>query len=119
MVERARDLLVRDGGVVLDAKFRPNADRAVAREMAAQSGAGWRVIECRLAKPLVRERLERRDVLKEGLSDATWETYLRQRSEFDPFEDRDRPRFELETSRDLAVIAHMTTDWLRKKDRER
>jgi uncharacterized protein len=116
MVERARDLLRRDGGVVLDATFRRNADRAVAREMAAHSGARLRLIECRLAPELVRERLQRRAALKEGLSDATWETYSRQRVEFEPFDDRDQPRFEVETSRDLAVIARMATDWLREKD---
>jgi predicted kinase len=82
--------------------------------MAAQAGAQWRIIECRLARDLVRDRLERRETLKEGLSDATWETYLRQRSEFEAFEDHDAPRLELETNRDLAIVAHQVTDWLRR-----
>ena len=116
VVDRSRDLLVRDGGVVLDATFRRNADRTVARDMTLKTGAQWRVIECQLAPELVRERLERRAALKEGLSYATWETYLRQRPEFEPFDDRDSPRFELDTSADLAVVAHRATDWLRGSD---
>lgn len=73
LTECGRDFLVRDGGVVLDATFRCEADRASTREMSLKSGAQWRVIECRLTPELVRERLERRAKLKEGLSDATWE----------------------------------------------
>jgi aminoglycoside phosphotransferase family enzyme/predicted kinase len=116
VVERARYLLAQDGGVVLDATFRREADRAVARKMALKDGAQWRVIECRLTPEQVRERLERRAALKEGRSDAIWETYLRQRSEFEPFDDRDGPRLELDTSADLAVVAHWATDWLRGSD---
>ncbi|HWC77059.1 MAG TPA: AAA family ATPase, partial [Blastocatellia bacterium] len=75
LVERGRDLLARDGGVVLDATFRRGADRAYAREMALKAGARWRVLECRLDPERVRERLNRRAKLGEGLSDATLETF--------------------------------------------
>ena len=117
VIDQARNLLQRDGGVVLDATFSRRAERAMARQIVAEAGAQWRLIECNLAPEIVRERLERREALKEGLSDATWEIYTRQRLAFEPFEDCDDPRFELETSRDLAVAAHMATDWLRQKDR--
>lgn len=110
MAERGRDLLAQDGVVVLDATFRHNADRTVAREMALKPGAQWRVIECRLTPQLVRERLERRAALKEGLSDATLQTYVRQRPEFEPFDDRDSPRLELDTGADLALVAHRATE---------
>lgn len=113
IVERGRDLLAQHGGVVLDATFRRNADRAVAREMTLKAGAQWIVIECRLAPEVARKRLDRRRRLKEGLSDATWETYLRERSEFEPSDDRDIARLELDTNSDLAVVAHRATDWLR------
>jgi predicted kinase len=113
MVERSRELLFQDGGVVLDATFMRQADRARAREMALKSGAQWRVIECQLTPEVGRDRLERRAKLQDGLSDATWETYVRQQPEFEPFEDRDSPRLELDTNADLAVVAHRATDWLR------
>jgi predicted kinase len=116
MIDLGRTLLAQDGGVVLDATFRRNSDRADAREMALKSGAEWRVIECVLPPEMVRERLERRTKIKEGLSDATRETYLRQRLEFEPFDDRDRPRLELDTSADIGVLAHRATDWLRGRD---
>ena len=50
-------------------------------------------------------------------SGITWETHLRQTSEFEPFEDCATPRLELDMSRDIAVIAHTATDWLREEDR--
>jgi predicted kinase len=116
LLECGRELLTRDGGVVFDATFRRNADRAAAREMALRGGARWRVIECRLTPELVRERLERRATLKGGLSDATWETYVGQLPEFERYDERDRPRLELDTSADLAVVAHRAADWLRGGD---
>jgi uncharacterized protein len=119
MIDRARELLETDRGVVLDATFKRSADRALARRMASEAGAEWRVIECRLATEIAKERLERRRRLNEGLSDATWETYSRQLNEFDPFDDDYHQRLEVDTSRDLAVNAYTATDWLREKDRSR
>ncbi len=75
--------------------------------------AGHRV---RLTPEQVRERLERRAKLKEGLSDATWETYQQQRAEFEQFDVLDLPWLELDTSADLGVVAHRATDWLRRSD---
>jgi aminoglycoside phosphotransferase family enzyme/predicted kinase len=117
VVKRGRDLLPEQGGVVLESTFRRKADRATAREMALNAGAKWRVIECRLAPELVRERLERRTMLKEGLSDAVWETYLRQQREFEPVDQCERPPLVLDTSADPAVVAQRATDWLRESDR--
>jgi hypothetical protein len=116
LIQRAEDLLREDRGVVIDATFRRKADRALAREMAARADAEWRLIECRLAPPLVRERLERRAALKEGQSDANWQTYLRQQPEFEPFDDRDSGRLQIETNHDIAIVAHQVTDWLRQAD---
>jgi len=116
MIERGRGLLVQQGGVVLEGTFRRNAHRLSAREMAFKSGAEWRVIECLLPPQLVHERIERRARLNEGLSDATWETYLRQRREFEAFDDLDGQRLQLDTSADLGVVAHRATDWIRAND---
>lgn len=88
----------------------------MARDMALNDGAEWRVIECHLAPELVRERLERRAMLRDGLSDAIWETYLRQRSEFEALDPGEGLRLELDTSADPAVVAHKATDWLRDMD---
>jgi predicted kinase len=116
VVQRGRELLSAQNGVVLDSTFRRKADRAMAQEMASNAGAEWRVIECRLSPELVRERLERRTLLKEGLSDAIWETYLHQQREFEQFDDRDGPRLAMDTGADPAVVAHRAADWLRESD---
>ena len=117
MIELGRDLVVQNRGVVLDATFKRKEDRAIAREMALRGGAEWRVIDCYLPPQLVHERLEQRAKLNDGLSDATWETYLRQRRDFELFDDADGPRCEVDTSANLGVVARRVTDWLRANDR--
>jgi uncharacterized protein len=116
MIDRGRDLLAEDGGVVLDATFRRSGDRAAVRAMALNSGADWRVIECLLSTELVLERLEQRAQSREGISDADWETYFRQRTESEPFDHREGTRLELDTNADIGVLAHVATDWLRAND---
>jgi predicted kinase len=116
MVQRGRDFLSEQSGVVLDSTFRRRSDRTMAREMAFNAGAEWRVIECRLLPERTRERLERRAMLKDGLSDAIWETYLQQQSEFEPLDPGEGLHLEIDTSADPAVVAHKATDWLRERD---
>ena len=116
LIDRGRALLTQDGGVVLDATFLRRADRAAARAMALSFGAEWRVIECLLSLEVVIERLEKRAKAKEGLSDAGLETYLRQRTQFERFDDREGKRLELDTNADVGVLAHLATDWLRAND---
>jgi aminoglycoside phosphotransferase family enzyme/predicted kinase len=113
LLETGRALLAEDRGVVLDATFRREVDRATARSMAADAGAGWKIIECRLSPDLIRARLDRRAARSEGLSDATWGTYLRQREEFDPVAGSNDSHLVLDTSGSLSVTSHMASDWLR------
>jgi predicted kinase len=116
LVETGRTLLAEDRGVVLDATFRRNDDRAKARDMATDIGANWKIIECRLSPDLIRLRLERRAARREGLSDARWDTYLRQREEFEPIDDPSGKHLELDTSGSLSLAGHTATDWLREKE---
>ncbi|HKC85436.1 MAG TPA: AAA family ATPase [Blastocatellia bacterium] len=114
MIERGRELLGEDRGVVLDATFLRHEDRALAEEMAKGAGAEWRLIECRLAPELVRKRIEWRAALKEGLSDATWEIYLRQREDYaEIYSASDGRRLTLDTGDNLPVTTRTATDWLR------
>ena len=114
MVERGRELLGVDHGVVLDATFLRSDDRAMAERMATGAGAEWRLIECRLAPELVQKRIEERAARKEGLSDATWKIYLRQRDASDTFcGGSDSKRLALDTGGNLADTARAATDWLR------
>lgn len=116
MIEKARERLIEDGGVVLDATFRQADDRSAARELALKTGAEWRFIECHLVPELVRARLAERAARKEGLSDATWEIYLRQRAEAASLGvETDNESLRLDTGGILSDTCHTATDWLRKR----
>jgi predicted kinase len=116
-IEAGRRRLKDGRGVILDATFRRGAERELAREMAEGAGAEWRVIECRLSPDLVHSRLNQRLARGEGLSDATWETYLRQREDFDVIAGlAQATHLVLDTSGGLAAISQTATDWLRRND---
>ena len=109
--------LLPEESVVLDATFRRADDRAQARSLIESVGAKWRLIECRLAPELIHRRLEQRTTRKEGLSDATWETYLTQREEFESINrSTDEKHLILDTSFSLRDTSRRATDWLREND---
>jgi predicted kinase len=115
MIERGRELLGEDQGVILDATFLRDEDRSAAQEMAMAAGAEWRLIECRLALELVRTRLEERVAKEEGVSDATWEIYLKQREERGFICDESDSRcLALDTSGGLPAYSKTAADWLRQ-----
>ncbi len=117
MIAEARALLAEGGSVVLDATFRRAEDRLAARELAQATGAEWRLIECRLAPELVRTRLTARAARKDGLSDATWETYLRQQEERAPLGNKaDGDCLGLDTGGSLVISSRTATDWLRRQE---
>jgi predicted kinase len=114
MIERGREMLGADRGVILDATFLRDDDRSMAERMAIDAGAEWRLIECRLAPELVHKRIEERAARKEGLSDATWEIYLRQREKSGFLCDESDSRCRaLDTGGNLAATARTASDWLR------
>jgi aminoglycoside phosphotransferase family enzyme/predicted kinase len=114
LIDAASESLKAGRSVIIDATFREAEYLAAARAMAAQSGAQWRLIECRLPQDLARSRIAERVAGKEGLSDADWEVYLRQ------LEDDANLKMEygadhliLDTSGDLAATGRRASDWLR------
>ena len=115
MIERGRELISKDRGVALDATFLRQEDRTQAEEMASGAGAEWRLIECRLAPELVRDRIEERAKRKDGLSDANWEIYLRQSEKYKGICDLtgDSHYLALDTSEKLSVLTRKAADWLR------
>jgi aminoglycoside phosphotransferase family enzyme/predicted kinase len=115
--EKGRVLLAAEGGVVLDGTFLRADDRAQVEAMAAASGAVLRWVECDLAPELVRERMAERRQRHDSLSDATWDTYLRQRAERPaPESHASAHRLVVDMAQDLAASARRTTDWLRRLD---
>lgn len=119
MIDRGCELLGEDRGVILDATFLRNDDRSMAEQMAVAEGAEWRLIECRLAPELVHKRLDERAARKDGLSDATWEIYLRQRENSASLCDESDSRcLALDTGVNLIDSARVGTDWLRMQDKK-
>jgi uncharacterized protein len=118
LVEGGRELLIEDGAVVLDGTFLRGDDRRRVQTMASAAGATVRWIECELPPELVRQRLERRRQRHEGLSDATWETYLRQREARAALEGGWKDDHTvLDMTHSLSECARRATDWLREHGR--
>ncbi len=114
LIEIASKSLKKERSVIIDATFRDPEALQMARSMAAEAGAKWRLIECRLAPELVRSRLAQRAARKEGFSDATWEVYLRQSEEgMNLKTEPDADHFILDTSGDLVATSRAASDWLR------
>jgi len=119
LIELGRALFNKDNGVIFDATFQRAKDRSLVREMAVASGARWRLIECQTPSDVIHQRLDWRDTLKDGLSDATWETYLRQRDEFKPVTgSSETTHLTLDTRGSQCENSHAATDWLRKNDHD-
>jgi hypothetical protein len=119
LMEQGRTFLKQDKGVILDATFQRAKDRSRLREMAVTNGAKWRLIECQTPSDVIHQRLDRRNTLKDVLSDATWETYLRQRDEFDPITGSfQTTHLALDTRGSECENSHAATDWLRANDHD-
>jgi uncharacterized protein len=118
LIEDAARSLKEGRSVILDATFRDATALQMARAMAAEAGAQWRLIECRLAPGLVHSRLAERAARKEGVSDATWEVYLRQREEGANLKtEPGAAHLILDTSGGLSSTSRKASDWLRASEK--
>ena len=101
---RQADELLRSGrGVVLDATFRDASHRRAVTAIGDARGVPVVFVECRVPEDRVRERLRSRS---DDVSDATEETYLRQRAESAALLVEPPARhFPLDTGRDAETVA--------------
>jgi hypothetical protein len=83
LYEKADLMLKRGQDVILDASFKQRADRMRARDLAANLGADYLIIECVLDEAQTKTRLERRMAEGRSPSDGRWELYASQKGEFD------------------------------------
>ena len=114
LIERGSRLLAEDGGVVLDGTFLEPYQREYAQALAERNGSALCFVECQLAPGAARERLERRHHLGDGLSDASWDIYLRQRESYQSI--AKSPGWHwltLDTGANLADCSRVTGEWLR------
>jgi predicted kinase len=117
LMAKGSEILREDGSAVLEGTFLKERYRALAGEMAHRAGARPRVIECHLAPDEARRRIEKRAQRNEGLSDANWQTYLRQNKEAA----HPRARYSwltVDTEPPLPVCSRQASDWLRAHDEE-
>jgi len=115
LVERGRGRLIEGGGVVLDGTFLREDDRLRVHVLFQAAAATERWIECELPAELVRRRLGRRRQRHEGLSDATWETYLRQREDYTASPGRGEDgHLVVDMTQSLSECARRASDWLRE-----
>ena len=112
MIENGTAILRKDGSVILDATFQNAADREMVKQTAESLGAQTRFIECRLKPEMVRRRLKMRAEKKDGLSDATWETYQRQISDYQTFENSSLAHLVLDTAKNLSENSRIAAEWL-------
>jgi aminoglycoside phosphotransferase family enzyme/predicted kinase len=84
LLAAARRELESGRNVILDASFRENSERTRAVESARQVGASLLMAECVASEGEIRRRLTMRSQQPDAISDADFETYLRQKAEFAP-----------------------------------
>jgi aminoglycoside phosphotransferase family enzyme/predicted kinase len=115
MIAKGIEFLEKDNGVILDATFSRFADREMLRQQAAQIGADFCLIECCLEDEIVRHRLEVRTQKKDGLSDANWDIYKRQKENFEPIEIVEGAHLIINTDQKLTHNRRQIADWLYTK----
>ncbi|MGH7987916.1 MAG: AAA family ATPase [Candidatus Binataceae bacterium] len=87
MLAQARRRLTEGDSVILDATFRNKAERRAVTELATSIGARILFVECRAEEREIIRRLDERERRGGELSDANAAVYLRQRHDFESFDE--------------------------------
>jgi aminoglycoside phosphotransferase family enzyme/predicted kinase len=102
LLEEAEKGLQAGKGIIVDATFNNAEHRRLFLNWAAAMGVRVIFIECQAREEEIFRRLKKREELNDEISDATWQIYLRQRSEFTPLtEIPDRIHLTVNTESDL------------------
>lgn len=83
LLAEARQRLNRRESVILDASFMRYRHRQAARELASDTSAVFRLLECTCLDEIIRRRLEKRLQDTTNPSDATWDIFPDQKAEFE------------------------------------
>ncbi len=84
LFDKAREYLVQGRSIILDASFMSYEYRKRARQLAHESKAGFRIVECTAADEIIKQRLEARLTQQNEPSDARWEIFQSQKDAFQP-----------------------------------
>jgi aminoglycoside phosphotransferase family enzyme/predicted kinase len=91
LLAEAGEILRQGEHVILDASFIRAADRAGALNLAAETGADLRILECRLDETNIKERLAQR-LKGNSVSDGRWAIYEPQKKKFESVTEIDEYR---------------------------
>ena len=87
MLNRAEELIKSGKGCILDATFIRKDLRAKAMDIAKRLNADFIIIHPYLDKDIAKKRILSRMTNTNNPSDAKWDTYLKQKQLFEPFDD--------------------------------
>lgn len=111
---RAGRVLASGRGVIVDATCKRRAEREELRRLAREGGVPLFQLLVRAPEELIRQRLNQRNS-QEGVSDARWEIYLRQKEEFEPLLESEGEWLTVDSSAALpealnAILRHCRRD---------
>jgi aminoglycoside phosphotransferase family enzyme/predicted kinase len=84
MLELAEKNIQQNKAVILDASFKKREHRIKARELAQKLGVRFYILECLCSEETARQRLEKRILENDSVSDGRWELFQLQKNDFDP-----------------------------------
>ena len=115
LVKLARTQVISDCLTVVEGTFLKQWQRAKVEQLARESRANLRAIECWTPSEIALQRIEKRNSNQDGFSDATREIYLRQLEE-DGVAKWEQHPLALDTQSEIASCVRNATKWLREKD---
>jgi uncharacterized protein len=90
VIDYARDILKKQGNVVLDATFQKRTHRLMAKDLAEEFNALFIPVYCTCPESVAKRWLEER-MKSKSVSDGRWEIYQNQKETFDMFNDDEQP----------------------------
>lgn len=116
MFAEAAEHLTAGRGAILDATFQRRVGRDTARQLAAQHGVPFLMVECRCSEEEVRRRLSHRATRGDSPSDADWNIYLEQRRRYEALApDEEADRLVLDTVAPAADLTAVIEAELRRR----
>ena len=116
LARTAEQLIAQGKGAIVDASFVRRAQREKFRLLASKHKIPLLLIHCAAGEPTTRQRLAQRQAQGQDVSDGRWETFLRQKDAFEPFDEIDpSAKLELNTDEPLARLGDQCESFLRAR----
>ncbi len=107
LFNKARQYLTQGRSIILDASFISYEYRKLARQLAYEAKARFRIIECVAPDDIIKERLVARLTQENEPSDARWEIFQSQKAAFQPIgsdEESDRRLWDSTNDPDTFLV---------------